>query len=38
MTSAVVPPSDWQNCAKSSKYALYSVFLMISMFISSRSS
>ncbi len=38
MTSAVAPPRRRQKAAKSSRYALYSVLRMISMFISSRSS
>lgn len=38
MTAAVLPPSLLQNLAKSSRYALYRVLRMISMFISSRSS
>lgn len=38
MISAVAPPSLRQKFEKSSRYALYSVFLSISMFISSKSS
>ena len=38
MISAVAPPSLRQKFEKSSRYALYSVFLRISMFISSKSS
>jgi len=38
MTAAVLPPILLQNLAKSSRYALYNVLRMISMFISSRSS
>eukprot|EP01139_Manchomonas_bermudensis_P019590 Amastigsp_a676981_1451.p3 type:complete len:120 gc:universal Amastigsp_a676981_1451:390-749(+) len=37
MTSAVVPPSDWQKAWKSSRYALKSDDRMISMLRSSRS-
>lgn len=37
MTSAVVPPSSLQKLKNASRYALYSVLRIISMFISSKS-
>jgi hypothetical protein len=37
MTSAVVPPSSLQKLKNASRYALYNVLRIISMFISSKS-
>lgn len=38
ISAAVAPPWDEHSCAKSSRYALYSVARITSMFISSKSS